>query len=69
VLPWIVRGRAAGADVVLATAWAAGLAAATQAVAGALPWDGGAPAPRGVVPGALAAGVFAVAARASRPRP
>jgi hypothetical protein len=54
---------------VLATAWAAGLAAATQAVAGALPWDGGAPAPRGVVPGALAAGVFAVAARASRPRP
>ena len=51
------------------TAWAAGLAATTQAVAGALSWDGGAPAPRGVVSGAVAAGVFAVVTRASRPGP
>jgi hypothetical protein len=69
VLPWVVRGRAAAADIVLATAWAAGLAATTQAVAGALPWSGGAPAPRGVVAGAIAAGVLAVVVRASRAGP
>jgi hypothetical protein len=68
VLPFVVRGRAAAVDLVLATAWAAGLAAATQAVAGALMWDGAAPQPRGVVAGAVAAGVLAVGARASRGR-
>jgi hypothetical protein len=33
VLPWLVRGRRLGPDVVAATAWAAGLAAGTEAAA------------------------------------
>ncbi len=57
VLPWIVRGRALSADLVAATAWAAGLAGATasvgQAVAGSVP--------RGLVAGAIACGALAVA--------
>jgi hypothetical protein len=67
VLPVVVRGRAAAVDLVMATAWAAGLAAGTQAVAGTLAWPGGAPAVHGVVASAILAGVLAVAARASRP--
>lgn len=66
VLPWLVRGRAAGADLVAAVAWAAGLAAGTAVVAGALPWGGVPVAPRGLVAGAAAAGVAAVLARALR---
>jgi tRNA A-37 threonylcarbamoyl transferase component Bud32 len=57
VLPYVVRGRLLTADIVLATAWAAGLAAATQAALGA--------APRGLIVGAIAAGVFALVPRAS----
>lgn len=63
VLPILVRGRTLAADVVAATAWAAGLGSATQAVAGALLWQ---PAMRGVVAGAVVAGGLAVAAAASR---
>lgn len=63
VLPILVRGRTLAADVVAATAWAAGLGSATQAVAGALSWQ---PAMRGVVAGAVVAGGLAVAAAASR---
>lgn len=66
VLPFLVRGRSAAVDIVLASAWAAGLAAATQAVAGALPWADGPPSVRGTVPAAILAGIVAVAARASR---
>jgi len=69
VLPLLVRGRSAAVDAVGATAWAAGLAAATQAIAGALSWPGGAPHPRGVVAGAIAAGLVAVVACASRGEP
>jgi hypothetical protein len=58
VLPYLVRGRLLVADLVLAIAWAAGLAAATQAAIGA--------APRGMVPGAIAAAALAVIPRASR---
>jgi eukaryotic-like serine/threonine-protein kinase len=58
VLPILVRGRLVALDVVAATAWAAGLAAATQAAAG--------DTPRGLVAGAVAAGVLAVLAGASR---
>jgi eukaryotic-like serine/threonine-protein kinase len=57
VLPWLVRGRSATADVVMAAVWAAGLAAACGALAGGL----GFPEPRGLVAGALVAGMVAVA--------
>jgi eukaryotic-like serine/threonine-protein kinase len=60
VLPVIVRGRLFALDLVAATAWAAALGSATQAVA---------PGMRGLVAGAVAAGGVAVAARAIRPRP
>ena len=64
LLPLLVRGRSAALDIVAVTGWAAALAAATQALAGALVLD----PPRGLVPGALAGGVIAVAARAKRGR-
>ncbi len=57
VLPYLVRGKLFAADLVGATAWAAGLGSACQAVA---------PGMRGLVAGAVAAGGVAVAARASR---
>ena len=56
-LPFLVRGRVFALDLVAATAWAAALGSATQAVA---------PGMRGLVAGAVAAGGLAVAARASR---
>src|SRR5829696_5187378 len=55
VLPWIVRGRYAGMDLVAASAWAAGLGSGTAALA---EWAGAGP-PRGLVAGAIAAGVLA----------
>ena len=58
VLPWLVRGRSLAADVVTATAWAAGTAAASAALAGRL----GLPPPHGLVAGALA-GALAVPPR------
>jgi hypothetical protein len=57
VLPYLVRGRLLVADIVLAIAWAAGVAAATQTALGA--------APRGLIVGAIAAAVVAVIPRAS----
>ena len=62
VLPLAVRGRRLPVDVVAATTWAAGLAAATGAIAEALAFE----EPPGTVPAAVAAGVFAVAAAAFR---
>jgi hypothetical protein len=64
LLPVLVRGRSAALDLVGAAAWAAALAAATRALAEALLLD----PPRGLVPGAVLAGVIAVAARATRAR-
>jgi hypothetical protein len=69
LLPVVVRGRAAALDIVAATAWAAALAAGTRAAADALTWHGGAPSPRGVVAGAVVAGLIAVGARAVRGAP
>ncbi len=66
VLPWVVRGRSARADVVGAALWAAGLAGGLGAVAAALPWDGGPPSVRGLVGSAVLAGILAVLARAVR---
>ncbi|HEY6762721.1 MAG TPA: hypothetical protein VI318_24680, partial [Baekduia sp.] len=57
VLPLLVRGRILAVDLVAATGWAAALAAASQAAIGA--------APRGLVVGAVAAGVLAVVPRSS----
>ena len=64
LLPVLVRGRSAALDLVGVAAWAAALAAATQAVAGALVLD----PPRGLIAGALLGAVIAVAARAVRGR-
>ena len=61
--PILVRGRVLAADVVGATAWAAALGSATQAVAGTLSWQ---PTMRGLVAGAVVAGGLAVAFAASR---
>jgi hypothetical protein len=57
ILPILVRGRVLIVDLVAATAWAAGLAAATQAALGATP--------RGLIAGAVAAGALALAPWAS----
>jgi hypothetical protein len=64
LLPLLVRGRSAALDLVGAAAWAATLAAATQAISEALLLH----PPRGLVAGAVCAGVIAVAARAVRGR-
>jgi hypothetical protein len=64
LLPILVRGRSAALDIVGAAAWAATLAAATQAISDALLLH----PPRGLVVGALGAGVIAIAARALRGR-
>ena len=64
LLPLLVRGRSASLDLVATAGWAAALAAATGALGEALMLD----APRGLVAGALAAGVVAVGARAVRGR-
>jgi hypothetical protein len=66
VLPWMVRGRSAGADAAGAAAWATGLAAGTAAVAGLLPWEGHPPAVHNLVGSAVVAGILAVLARAVR---
>ena len=59
-LPVLVRGRTLALDLVGATAWASATAAAVQGVAPA--------EPRGLVAGAVAAGLIAVGLAASRPR-
>jgi hypothetical protein len=59
-LPLLVRGRAAALDLIGVAAWAGGLGAATQALARGLALD----QPRGLVLGAVAGALLAVAARA-----
>jgi eukaryotic-like serine/threonine-protein kinase len=60
VLPWLVRGRSLQNDVVRATAWAAGLAAATAALGQWLGDRVGQPEPHGLVAGAIAAAILAL---------
>jgi hypothetical protein len=62
-LPVLVRGRVLAADIVGATAWAATLGSATQAVADSLSWQ---PTMRGLAAGAVVAGGLAVVFAASR---
>jgi eukaryotic-like serine/threonine-protein kinase len=63
LLPVLVRGRRLAADIIGATAWAAALGSATQAVAQTLSWQ---PTMRGLVAGAALSGGLAVAVAASR---
>jgi hypothetical protein len=63
LLPVLVRGRTFAADLVGATAWAAALGSATQAIAGTLAWQ---PSMRGLVAGAVLSGGLAVAIAAAR---
>jgi hypothetical protein len=56
VLPWLVAGRPLSVDIVGAAVWAAGLAAATAAVAE----SAGLAEPRGLAAGAVVAGALAV---------
>ena len=56
VMPWLVRGRSLPADIVGATVWSAGVAAATASLGVAV--TGG--TPHGLVAGAIAAGIIAV---------
>ena len=62
VLPWLVTGRTLAGDVVGATAWAAGLAAATAATV----TYAGVAEPRGLAAGAFGAAVLAVIAARAR---
>ncbi|MFP5362479.1 MAG: protein kinase domain-containing protein [Thermoleophilia bacterium] len=64
VLPVLVRGRSAALDIVAVTGWSAALAVATQTLSEAVVLD----PLRGLVAGAVAGGVIAVAARALRGR-
>jgi eukaryotic-like serine/threonine-protein kinase len=61
VLPWLVRGRSLASDVVAATAWSAGVAAAAIALGEALGGRVGQGAPYGLVPGAVVAAALALA--------
>jgi hypothetical protein len=68
LLPWLVRGRSLQSDVVPATAWAAGLAAATATLGESLGDRVGEAAAHGLVPGAVAAaGLALVLAHPHRP--
>lgn len=67
-LPLVVRGLRAETDLVGAVGWAAGLAAATGAVAASVSGLPGADAPRGLVVGAVVAAAVALLAAAGRRR-
>jgi hypothetical protein len=62
VLPWLVPGRSLAGDMAGATAWAAGLVAATAAIAGYTGLD----EPRGLGAGAIGGAVLAVIAARAR---
>jgi eukaryotic-like serine/threonine-protein kinase len=66
VLPWIVRGRSAALDVVVAASWSAAIAAAAPMLDSGLSAHAAHPSPRGALLGAILGGAIAVAARALR---
>ncbi len=67
VLPLLVRGRRLSFDVVGVTAWTAGLAAATTAVAAGIAWPDGPPGVHGATAGPLIGALVALAAAGARP--
>jgi eukaryotic-like serine/threonine-protein kinase len=66
LLPWLVRGRSAMLDVVVATVWSAAMLAALPLLERALPGAGIHPSPRGALLAGVLAGAVAVVARALR---
>ncbi len=66
VLPWIVRGRNAALDLVMAVMWSAALVTAAPLLDSGLSAHGPHPSPRGAVLGAILAALIAVGARALR---
>jgi serine/threonine protein kinase len=66
ILPWLVRGRNAALDALLAFAWTVALLAATPVLSGALLSHQSQPTPRGAVLGAGVGCALAVCARALR---
>jgi hypothetical protein len=66
LLPLLVRGRSAILDMLAAVVWAGALAAATPMLAAGLSASDPPPTPRGLILGAVLAGLLAVAARALR---
>ena len=61
ILPWLVRGWSLTTDIIAASAWAAGLATATVGLAPLLGEAVARSQPRGLVAGAIAAALIAVA--------
>jgi eukaryotic-like serine/threonine-protein kinase len=66
VLPWIVRGRSAALDVVMAVGWTVGLLAAVPLLERALLPHANDPSPRGALLGAVLGCAIAICARALR---
>ncbi|HEX3517740.1 MAG TPA: serine/threonine-protein kinase [Solirubrobacteraceae bacterium] len=66
LLPLLVRGRSAVLDMLAAVVWTGALAAATPSLVSGLAASGAPPTPRGLILGAVLAGLLAVAARALR---
>jgi eukaryotic-like serine/threonine-protein kinase len=66
VLPWIVRGRRAALDVVMAVGWTVGLLAAVPLLERALLPHANDPSPRGALLGAVLGCAIAICARALR---
>jgi eukaryotic-like serine/threonine-protein kinase len=66
ILPWMVRGRSAALDVVMALAWTTMLLAATPLLERALLSQAGQPSPRGALLGAGVGCALAVCSRALR---
>ncbi len=66
LLPWLVRGRSAMLDVVVATVWSAAMLTALPLLERSLPGAGIHPSPRGALLAGVFAGAVAVVARALR---
>jgi eukaryotic-like serine/threonine-protein kinase len=66
VLPWLVRGRSAALDLVMASMWTAALLSAESLLDHGLPLAAGQAMPRGALLAAILAGALAVGARALR---
>jgi hypothetical protein len=67
-LPWLVRGRNAAVDAVVATMWSAAIVTAAPLLDTGLSAHATHPTPRGAVFAAVLGAMFALAARALRGR-